>query len=83
MSGRFAVPEGNIVLYDKIFLSVLWPVHLSSIALKRLCGIIGKELKFLARLALMIYLLIRLILLYSSYCTLPVPMLVMTCSLPE
>jgi hypothetical protein len=36
MSGRFAVPEGNIVLYDKIFLSVLWPVHLTSIALKRL-----------------------------------------------
>ena len=36
MSGRFAVLEGNIVLYDKIFLSVLWPVHLSSIALKRL-----------------------------------------------
>jgi hypothetical protein len=36
MSGRFAVLEGNIVLYDKIFLSVLWPVHLTSIALKRL-----------------------------------------------
>ena len=34
MSGRFAVPEGNIVLYDKIFLSVLWPVHLSSIAVQ-------------------------------------------------
>jgi hypothetical protein len=80
VSGRFAVlEEGNIVLYDKIFLSVLWPVHLSSIALKRLCGIIGKELKFLARLALMIYLVVPLILLCPSYYTFSMHVLVISC----